>query len=155
MRELILVMCFFFFTLNMFGQKKELKIYTDERIELLTVIQYLSDYPILNQSENLNYKKEIEIYFKPYKNHNAVLLNKAVYRKFLGFDRAVNYILHYDLPNFNLVSNFNKDELEKLNATKSQDTLEIIRQEFKDFYKKSNFNKFYKVGAFVQARWFK
>ena len=128
----------------MFGQKKELKIYTDERIELLTVIQYLSDYPILNQSENLAYKKEIERYFKPYKNHNAILLNKAIYRKFLGFDRAVNYILHYDLPNFNLVSDFNKVELENLNATKSQDTLEIIRQEFKDFYKKSNFNKFFK-----------
>ena len=51
-----------------FGQTKKLKIYTDERIELLNVIQYLSDYPILNQSENLEYKKEIDLYFKDFKN---------------------------------------------------------------------------------------
>ena len=127
-----------------YGQARKLKIYTDERIELLNVIQYLSDYPILNKSENLEYKKEIEVYFKDFKNHNAILLNKKVYRSFLGFDRAVNYILHYDLPDFKLNSEFNNDELENLNALESKDTLNLIRDEFKDFYEKSNFKKFFK-----------
>ena len=99
-----------------FGQTKKLKIYTDERIELLNVIQYLSDYPILNQSENLEYKKEIDLYFKDFKNHNAIVLNRKVYREFLGFDRAVNYILHYDLPKFDLNSEFDSKELKNLNA---------------------------------------
>ena len=127
-----------------YGQSKKLKIYTDERIELLNIIQYLSGYPVLNQSTNLEYKKEIEIYFKDFKNHNVVLLNNKVYRIFLGFDRAVNYILHYDLPNFNLISEFDKKELENLNAIQSRDSLIIIRNEFKDFYEKSNFNLFFK-----------
>ncbi len=127
-----------------YGQSKKLKIYTDERIELLNVIQYLSDYPILNKSESLEYKKEIEIYFKDFKNHNAILLNKNVYRNFLGFDRAVNYILHYDLPNFNENSEFKKDELQNLNALESRDSLNLIRNEFKDFYEKSNFHLFFK-----------
>ena len=126
-----------------FGQTKKLKIYTDERIELLNVIQYLSDYPILNQSENLEYKKEIDLYFKDFKNHNAIVLNRKVYREFLGFDRAVNYILHYDLPKFDLNSEFDSKELKNLNALDSKDSINLIRNEFKDFYEKSNFKHFF------------
>jgi len=127
-----------------YGQTKKLKIYTDERIELLNVIQYLSDYPILNKSENLEYKKDIEIYFKDFKSHNAIILNKKVYRNFLGFDRAVNYILHYDIPSFNLTTKFTENELKNLNALQSKDSLNLIRNEFKDFYEKSNFHLFFK-----------
>lgn len=138
-----IIVIFQFFTVS-YSQTEKLKIYTDERIELLNVIQYLSNYPILNQSENLGYKEDIDIYFKEFKNHNAVLLNRKVYREFLGFDRAVNYILHYNLPMFNLNSDFTKAELQDLNASISRDSLDIIKNEFKDFYEKSNFNKFYK-----------
>jgi hypothetical protein len=142
LRVFINISLILFFSFS-FGQSKKLKIYTDERIELLNVIQYLSDYPILNQSENLEYKKEIDHYFKDFKNHNAILLNRKVYKEFLGFDRAVNFILHYDLPKFDLNSEFDSKELENLNALKSKDSLSLIRNEFKDFYEKSNFKQFF------------
>ena len=129
---------------NLFGQKKQLNIYTDERIELLNTIQYLSEYPILNQSDSLEYKEDIDRYFKKFKNHSAVLLNKNIYRKFLGFDRAVNFILHYSLPNFELITPFTQAELASLNATTSQDTLKLIVTDFKKFYDESKFNNFYK-----------
>lgn len=127
-----------------YGQTKKLKIYTDERIELLNVIQYLSDYPVLNKSENLKYKNDIKNYFKDFKNHEAVILNKKVYNSFLGFDNAVIYMMHYDLPNFNLNSEFDEHELGNLKALQSRDSLHLIRNEFKDFYEKSNFHIFFK-----------
>lgn len=127
-----------------FGQNKKLNVYTDERIELLNTIQYLSDYPILNQSDSLQYREDIDEHFKEFKNHSAVLLNKNIYRKFLGFDRAVNFILHYRLPNFELITPFTEKELASLNATTSQDTLKLIVTEFKKFYDEAMFNNFYK-----------
>jgi hypothetical protein len=128
----------------LFGQKKKLNIYTDERIELLNTIQYLSGYPILNQSDSLQYREDIDKHFKEFKNHSAILLNKSIYRKFLGFDRAVNFILHYRLPNFELITPFTGNELVSLNATTTQDTLKLIVKEFKKFYNEARFNDFYK-----------
>ena len=134
-------------TNSAFGQKKQLNIYTDERIELLNTIQYLSDYPILNQSDSLEYKKTIDKYFKNYKNHSAVILNKNISSTFFSFDRPINFILHYKLPEFELIKPFTENELTSLNASNSQDTLNLIVNEFKKFYAETKFNEFYKSNS--------
>jgi hypothetical protein len=131
-------------TNSTFGQKKQFNIYTDERIELLNTIQYLSDYEILNPSNSLDYKVAINKYFKDFKNHSAVLLNKLISSNYFSFDNPVNFILHYKLPNFELITPFTSDELERLEASNSTDTLNLIVTEFRKFYKETNFNKFYK-----------
>ncbi len=131
-------------TNSAFSQKKQLNIYTDERIELLNTIQYLSDYPILNQADSLEYKKTINKYFKNYKNHSSVILNKNISSTFFSFEKPINFILHYKLPNFELITPFTDEELTSLNASNSQDTLNLIITEFKKFYNETKFNEFYK-----------
>ena len=75
MKRIYFILFGLFLTQFSFGQTKKLKIYTDERIELLNVIQYLSDYPILNQSENLEYKKEIDKSFNTISPKTALAIN--------------------------------------------------------------------------------
>ena len=134
-------------TNSTFGQKKQFNIYTDKRIELLNIIQYLSDYPILNQSDSLEYKKVIDKYFKNYKSHSAVILNKNISSTFFSFDRPINFILHYKLPELELITPFTDEELTSLNASNSRDTLNLIITEFKKFYNETKFNEFYKSNS--------
>jgi hypothetical protein len=143
MKHLVLILLLLWSS-SSFSQNKKVKIYTDERVELLNVIQYLGGYPVLNQSENLQYKKDIDSFFYKFKGHDAVTLNADVAGKFLNFDRAVNFILHYSLPDFKQSVPFTDSELEKLHISNANDTLALIAEKFKSFYKETNFRKFYK-----------
>lgn len=64
---------------------KELKIAVDPRIELLSAVQILSDYaehiPLITFIEH-DYKKDMESYFAPYKNHKAVEVFMEMYGTF-------------------------------------------------------------------------
>src|SRR5690349_16658941 len=88
-------------TLNTHAQSGRLNVLIDERMELLTTIQYLSGYPILTKAP-LQYKKDIDSYFKNFKEHKAVLLNKAIYRRF--FDAPPTYIYYFSFPQFKQIA---------------------------------------------------
>jgi Domain of unknown function (DUF4932) len=132
-----------FYTTSIFGQKRKLNVQVDERMEFLTVIQVLSDYPVLNQSENLEYRKDIEKYFEKYRQHSAVQLTKKIYRRFFGFDKPVNYIYHFSFPDFQQTSKFSEIDLVSYKFNEHKDTLNLLLKLFKDFYKKSNFKTFF------------
>ncbi|MBL7717650.1 MAG: DUF4932 domain-containing protein [Flavipsychrobacter sp.] len=120
----------------------KVNVLVDERMEFLTVIQYLSGYPVLTQAD-LTYKKEIDEYFRDYRDHPAVTLYRGVYERFLGFDAAPTYLYHFSFPGFRQVSGFSEDELNHFRYQQHEDTLSLLLQQFKDFYRRTEFRRFY------------
>lgn len=119
-----------------------LQVIVDERMELLTIVQYLSGYPILTQAP-LRYKNDIDAYFKNFKEHRAVLLNKAVYRRFFAFDGPPTYIYHHSFPDFQQIAPFTKEDIEGYQFEANADTLHMLLREFHNFYEASHFHRFF------------
>lgn len=68
--------------INVFTKdKKTINVSVDPRMELLSIVQLLSDYPILTRL-NFSYKQEIMDNFSSLKYHNAVSLFKEMVRIF-------------------------------------------------------------------------
>ncbi len=130
-----------FFSLSSFGQSKSLNILVDERMELLTTIQYLSGYPFLNESENLDYKKEIDIYFKNFKDHNSIKIFRSISSEGFSLNKPVKFIFNYRLPDFSPIKL--TPDLGSYDFNKNLDTLTLFINELKDFYIKSSFHEFY------------
>jgi hypothetical protein len=122
--------------------QSRLNVITDERMELLNTVQYLSGYPILTPAK-LRYKDDIEAYFGKHRNHPAVLMNKAIYRRFFGFDIPIVYVYHHSFPDFKQVAAFTKDDAELFGFDEHADSLAIMRRELRAFYKDANFHAFY------------
>jgi len=123
------------------GQSR-LRVMADERMELLTIVQYLSGYPILTQAP-LQYKRDIDVYFRDFKEHKAVLLNKTIYRRFFAFDAPPTYIYHHSFPDFRQIASFTKEDMEGYQFEANSDTLHMLLQEFRNFYEASHFQVFF------------
>jgi hypothetical protein len=128
--------------LTVHGRSPKVKVIVDERMELLTVIQYLSGYPVLTQAD-IKYKKEVEEYFRDYRDHPAVVLNKNIYERFFGFDAAPTYMYHFSFPGFRQTAGFSENDLRTFEFDKHTDTLSLLTNYFRDFYKQTDFHKFY------------
>jgi hypothetical protein len=122
---------------------KKLVVSMDERMEMLNVIQYLSEYPILNQNDSLRYKRDIARYFSGFRDHEAVKLHRSIYRRMFGFDAPVTYMLHQSVPGFEPVADFSKDDIESYGFDVNRDTLRLLMHAFKDFYRQSRFKEFF------------
>ncbi|HYD19985.1 MAG TPA: DUF4932 domain-containing protein [Flavipsychrobacter sp.] len=133
-----------FFTLCVKARSPKVNVVVDERMELLTTIQYLSGYPILTQAD-LRYKKEIDEYFRDYRDHPAVVLYRNVYERFLAFDAAPTYLYHFSFPGFRQQADFSENDLRTFEFDKHADTLAMLMANFKDFYKRADFHKFYEA----------
>ena len=138
-----IITCLLFFTLTSADARTpKVNVMVDERMELLTVIQYLSGYPILAQAD-LRYKREIDEYFRDHRDHPAVVLNRVIYERFFAFDAAPTYIYHFSFPGFRQNAPFSEDDLRTFQFDKHADTLGMLMDHFKDFYKRTDFHKFY------------
>ena len=87
---------------------KRMKAKFDERIELMSTICHLANYPEYNMGMGGEYINKMDKYFSDYKNHRAVLMLDSLRRKNgFGFDSPMafaieiaNYLNHIDSPNF-------------------------------------------------------
>lgn len=133
-----------FLLISKFGfcQNSKLEILVDERMELITTVQYLSDYSLLTKS-NIKYKKDIDKYFKEYKNHPVIKLNKIIQNDFFSGSCVPWFLYQFSFPSFKSISKFAEDENQIENYNQHKDTLELFKKELKDFYRKSNFKKFF------------
>lgn len=139
MKPLIVLLLF----LTTTAHADKFRISADERIEFLTVIQYLSDYPILNQNDSLGYKRDVETYFHPYRNHFAIELHRKIYRRMFGFDAPVTFMLHHELPSFRQLAAFSPTDADSYGFNEHNDTLAILMHAFRDFYVQTDFRKFF------------
>ena len=80
-------------TLTTSKQVNGLTISIDRNQELISIVQYLGDYFRLNKHD-LQYKKDIDEYFKDYKQHKAVLFVQELTQKGFSYDAPPALMLH-------------------------------------------------------------
>lgn len=120
--------------------KDNIKVEVDPRIELLTTIQYLADYDLLTHFD-LDYKKDIDEYFKDYKGHEAVTQYKELAKKGFIIDDPVLYILNCtSLPDLEMSENMSYSQDLLIIGV---DDINKFRESMKDFYNETNFKDFY------------
>lgn len=143
MRKKISTFIFLFILQIGFCQNSKFEILVDEKMELITTVQYLSDYFLLTRAD-INYKKDIENYFGKYKDHPVIKLNKIIQKDYFNGSAVPWYLYQFSFPDFNPISNFTYSENQIEDYEKHKDTLDLFRKELIDFYQKSNFKKFYR-----------
>lgn len=128
----------------------------DSRIELITILHYLKGnrYEYFLEDNLVNsylslfdsdYKKEIDEYFSPYKNHEAVLFVQEQYDQYFlnGFLQQIDYSLNLSpLPN----SQFNHQQLNYFTFAKEEPEFENLNdfdQLLNDFAEDTNFMGFF------------
>jgi len=119
---------------------RNIKVIVDPRVELLTTIQYLANYPRLSLL-NSDYKTDIDNYFKNYKNHKAVNQFKKLSKEGFQYEVPIEYILNCSaLPNLETSKNIKYSSKQLQVGIKS---LNEFRENVKAFYLETNFINFY------------
>ena len=118
----------------------KLNISVDPRMELLSTIQVLSKYPIIDREQD--YAKEISTYFASFQNQNAISLTNELFEKqVFGYDAPVTFMLHLSqVPELKQQLK-NSDYL--IGRAGGKKNLENYRVAIKEFAEKSNFNTFW------------
>ena len=127
---------------QIFGQSVNIRI--DPRVELITIVQILSDYGEetgLLTKFDFGYKEDIFTYFDRFRDHDAVKNISKMWKKGFNFDVPHLVIIHYSNP----------PELEELAAiperaikrSGGRKKLDNFIAQLKDFAVKSGFKTFY------------
>ncbi len=125
-------------------EKNNINISVNPNIELLSIVQYLSNYdsrPGLMTDYDIDYKSKLDQYFGKYKDHKAVKLYDKISQKGFSYDAPPTAMLYLD-SQLNI-----KDNVQFSNYLKERlDGMEEVR-EFVDllrvFYIDTEFQKFY------------
>jgi len=122
---------------------KRIRVIVDERIELITTMQLLYDYPLVGKAD-IRYKAEVLSYFAKHKNDTSVNYFLNIAEKYLSFVRPINYAYHFTFPAFKQNAGFTNYENENYGfASHSADSLKLYIGALKQFYKESHFHDFY------------
>ncbi|MBU3012339.1 DUF4932 domain-containing protein [Polaribacter vadi] len=91
-------------SLKSIGQKRELNITIDERIETIYSIAFLDNYFLVSNHDNL-YKSKLKNNFKDLRNHKAVALFDTLSKKHgFNFNNVTDWMLQFDkFPELNTV----------------------------------------------------
>lgn len=125
------------------GQDRKIRVFVDERMELLTTIEYLGNFYDLTPA-NTDYKKEVAVYFAPYKKHPVVALVKSMLQsETYNGSAIVWYLYQCTFPALKPEGMIVEDECQIGNYEIHQDTLALFREKLHDFYLKTGFHSFY------------
>lgn len=138
------------FSSNIFAQSNNLEpvkkdinglnIQVDPRIELLTTVQIISEYPFLTSFES-GYKSKVIKYFSPYSNHKAVKLFKEMYPEGFSFDAPPAIMLHYSSSiDLKLIHPLEDDYIERAGG---QEKLDEFMEALRQFAADTKFDEFY------------
>ena len=112
----------------------------DPRIELLTVVQVLSNYDVLT-NKKFDYQNEMEDYFSDYRNHKAVKLFKRMRRGGFSYDAPPAVMLYLSDPPQLEIERQLTDYLKR--RAGGERRLKRFIKELGNFAEESNFMKFY------------
>lgn len=104
----------------------------DKRIELFYTIASLAEYPFVNALD-IEYKKKLNDYFEPYKDHETIREFQQMFTKVLGsLDAPIFFMLNLN------------DDLEFITLPQNKAELaDSLRLQFKKFAEESDFDRFY------------
>lgn len=122
--------------------KQDVKVIVDPRIELMSVVQLLSDYFLVSNYTSL-YKRDVRTYFSRYANHPVVKIFSEMVPEGFAFDAVPNAMLALSMP----------PELQQKrpfpgNVIKRAGGIDSLRQfisALQDFAKTSNFMTFFRA----------
>ncbi|MHB1463375.1 MAG: DUF4932 domain-containing protein [Armatimonadota bacterium] len=123
------------------------KVTVDPRIELLSAVQLLSDYPHLTRY-SFQYKQDMAAYFAPYKNHRAVVMFRRMSSTFFSYDAPPALMLYVsDPPGLQPHPDFqgNARRIATMHGggpDGAKSTVEFV-DALRDFARASNFQGFY------------
>ena len=122
-----------------------LQISIDPRMELLSTIQLLSSYPMLDRDSP--YCKEISTHFESFSSQEAVSLTNSLLQNYgFSYDAPITFMLHLSQPpELELQIKFS-DYL--LKRSGEGNNLEQYRKSIKEFAKTSNFEDFWNSKIF-------
>ncbi len=118
---------------------KGINVSIDPRIELLSVVQALSDYDRVTDYD-FTYKKNITEYFSQYSNHEAVKTFNELNNKGSFFHLSSAAMLYLSNP---LELKKNQDFDQELINTMGEESLNRFALQLKDFAVVTKFNEFY------------
>jgi len=125
------------------SHSKKIAVIVDERIELITTMQLLFDYPLVGRAD-ITYKQDVLNYFAKHKQDTSVNYFLNIAEKYLSFIRPINYALHFSFPEFKRDAAFTDYENNDLGFAKhSSDSLRLYLGALKQFYQESHFHNFY------------
>lgn len=124
----------------------KLHISIDPRMELLSTVQLLSNYPVVNRK--LPYSKEILQYFESFPSQKAVTMTDSLTQKYgFGFEAPVIFMLYLSqlpelepqilLPDYLMARDY------LMSQSGQGDNLEQYREAIKQFAKTSDFETFW------------
>jgi hypothetical protein len=118
----------------------KLHVSVDPRMELLSTIQILSDYKVIDR--NSPYSKEIQAYFNSVSSHRAVELTDELFQNHgFSFDAPVTFMLHLSqVPELKQQIQFS-DYLSRRAGNK--ENLDNYRTSIEQFARESNFEMFW------------
>lgn len=125
-----------------FSQKLELNPIVDERVELLSIVFRLAGAnEYLNNSVE-NYTKSIDDYFKSYANDEVIIYAKKLRKKRgVAYDAVMSMAIHIEITNgcIKLIENVQENNIDDRWGKHSEKFVEQLN----NFYKKSDFHKFF------------
>ncbi|MDR0874259.1 MAG: DUF4932 domain-containing protein [Prevotellaceae bacterium] len=119
----------------------KLNIAIDPRMELLSAVQLLSNYPMINRGSP--YSKDILNYFAPFSSQEAVVMTDGVlWEHGFVFDAPVKYMMYLSQPpELERQITISNDSL--LQRSGGEDNLEQYRKSIKQFAEISDFETFW------------
>lgn len=116
----------------------------DPMIEMLSVIQYLSDYDTqygLLTQQKTSYHDDLEAFFRPYEDHAAVNYFNSVMEEGFAFDIPPTACLYLD-DTFSILPEFEGSDFQR---NRMNIELQTFRDLMKAFYVDTNFAEFYEA----------
>lgn len=122
------------------GQGGAADVRVDPRIELMSIIQLLADYPVLSPYES-DYRERVRARFGPFADHPAVGTYRILYQQGLAFDRAPKFFVSLGpLPGLQLPDELPPGLAER---TLSTDSLAVFADRLAAFAEASDFERFF------------
>jgi hypothetical protein len=127
------------------AQDNKLTIAVDERVELMTTIQLICNSSVATLSNaDISYMKEVTERFGKYVNHPAVVTFDSIYFKYFNFEMPFEFILHYSLPDFDIIAPIEAGEFSgERHYDHHVDSLALFMKQLKAFYVEADFHDFF------------
>lgn len=144
MKKLFTIIFFLLSVLFVYGQEvngDKIKANYDERVELMSIICHLAGYHEYNMNNGGNYIEDIDHYFASVKNHPAVqMMDSLRNSNGISYDSPMSFAINLNkIDNNFIIVNDSIVPEKRWEGVDLKKTTAIIN----DFYKKSNFSKFF------------
>lgn len=141
MKKYIFLLLTLVFSLPSYSQL-QLQVTHDPRVELLSVVYYLSGAYEYRQSYYSSYREDVDKYFEDFKDHDAVQLAYELRKQHIGFDAVMNFALKL---NWDKQLTLREDVLDDPNDRWSQENERKMLKALNSFVKKTKFSVFYSI----------